>query len=221
MVEANGQLAGELEVLGLVLADGHVGGVVEGDVGGLQDRVGEEAELELVFGRGEGRGGVGQVQLALPLRHAAEVAHGGAAAEDPHELGVLLDAALGEDGAARRVEADGKQAGQHLAATLPQVAGVLLDGDGVQVDDGEEQGCVGRGLILQADPLSQGAQVVAQVGDAGGLDAGEDDGGGESAGGGRCGRGEAAGGGEGVGGAGGAGGAGGGEGAAGIPRCRG
>jgi hypothetical protein len=49
MVKPAGQLACELEVLGLVLAHRNVRRVVEQDVGGLQDRVREEAEFEGIF----------------------------------------------------------------------------------------------------------------------------------------------------------------------------
>ena len=43
-VEPLREVAGELEVLALVLADRHAVGLVEQDVGGLQDRVGEQAD---------------------------------------------------------------------------------------------------------------------------------------------------------------------------------
>lgn len=58
MVEANGQFSGEFEVLDLVFAHRHMGCVVEKDVGGLEDGVGEEPEFEsiLVVGRVERRG---------------------------------------------------------------------------------------------------------------------------------------------------------------------
>ena len=42
VVEAHGQVPGELEVLALVVADRHPLGVVEEDVGALQHRVGEQ-----------------------------------------------------------------------------------------------------------------------------------------------------------------------------------
>lgn len=68
MVEASGEVTGELEVLSLVFTDGDMGGAVEKDVGGLEDGVGEEAEFERVFvgGRRIRGGGVGgKRQLAL------------------------------------------------------------------------------------------------------------------------------------------------------------
>ena len=43
VVEALREVAGQLEVLALVLADGHVVRAVEQDVGRLEDRVGEQA----------------------------------------------------------------------------------------------------------------------------------------------------------------------------------
>ena len=43
-VEALREVAGQLQVLALVLADRHRVGLVEQDVGGLQDRVGEQAD---------------------------------------------------------------------------------------------------------------------------------------------------------------------------------
>lgn len=46
MVEAYGELAREFEVLGLVFADGDVRGLVEEDIGRLEDGVGEETEFE-------------------------------------------------------------------------------------------------------------------------------------------------------------------------------
>jgi hypothetical protein len=49
MIESYGEVAGEFEMLCLVFADGDVRGVVEKDVGGLEDGVGEEAEFEGVF----------------------------------------------------------------------------------------------------------------------------------------------------------------------------
>lgn len=67
MVEANCQLARELEVLDLVFANGHMGRVVEKDVGSLEDGVGEETELEgvLVVGGVERRGIRRKRQFAL------------------------------------------------------------------------------------------------------------------------------------------------------------
>lgn len=45
----------------------------------------------------------------------------------------------------------------------------------MQVDDGEDQVGARGGFILQLDPSLQRTQIVAQMRDAGGLDAREDD----------------------------------------------
>ena len=54
MVEADGDITRDLDVLALVVADGHFVGVVQHDVGGLQRRVREQSgrdELVLALGR--------------------------------------------------------------------------------------------------------------------------------------------------------------------------
>lgn len=46
MVESVGYVTRELEVLGLVFANGYMGGVVKEDVSGLQDWIGEKTEFD-------------------------------------------------------------------------------------------------------------------------------------------------------------------------------
>ena len=96
VVEPLGQRPAQLEVLPLVLADRHLVGLVEQDVRGLQDRVGEQADrgLVLAFLR----------RLVLELGHPAGLAEPGHAAEDPGQLGVLGHVALHEQRAPVRVE---------------------------------------------------------------------------------------------------------------------
>jgi hypothetical protein len=86
VVELLGDVAGQLQVLFLVLADRHMGGAVEQDVGSHQARIGEQAErgvLAVLAG------------LVLELRHAVHPADAGDAVEDPGQLGVLHDARSG------------------------------------------------------------------------------------------------------------------------------
>jgi hypothetical protein len=55
------------------------------------------------------------------------------------------------------IQTNGQQAHKQVLLILMQLNGVLLHGDGVQVDDGEEQLVMVTGFILQLHPLSQGA----------------------------------------------------------------
>ena len=83
VVEPLRQVAGQLQVLGLVIPHRHGVGAVDEDVGGHQDRIGEQPELL-----------TGLVGLLLVLRHTFELSHPGERAEDPGQLGVLGHIAL-------------------------------------------------------------------------------------------------------------------------------
>ena len=101
VVEADRDVAGDLDVLALVVADRHLVGVVQQDVGGLQRRVGEQPggdEVGLALGR-----------LVLELRHPAQLAEADRALHHPRQLGVLGDVALHEHRGHVGVEADGEQ----------------------------------------------------------------------------------------------------------------
>jgi hypothetical protein len=150
-VEPLREVAGELQVLPLVLADGHPGGVVEQDVGRLQDRVGEQAD----------RGAVDALagRLVLELRHASGLAEPGQALQHPRELGVLGDMALDEEDRAGRVDAGGEELGGGQPRPAAEQPGVVLDGDRVLVDDA----VVGAVVLLQGHPLHERPQVVPEV----------------------------------------------------------
>ena len=161
-VEPQGEIAGELDVLALVVADGDAVGVVEEDVGRHQGGIGEKAGAHGGLAAG----------LLLELRHPSQLAVRGGALEEPRELGVLGDVALQEDRAQPGVEPDGEQAGGRLEGLDPQLLGWgrAHAAEGVEVDDAEH-GLVGP---LSFNPLAEGADVVAEVERAGGLHTGED-----------------------------------------------
>ncbi len=68
------------------------------------------------------------------------------------------------------IDAGGEQNRRQIANPGAQAVRVLGDRDGVEVDDGNVAGA----RLLESHPLLNGAQVVAQVEAAGGLDARED-----------------------------------------------
>lgn len=84
------------------------------------------------------------------------------------------DTGLIKDHAAFRVETNGKESGKTLAFIFRQGAAREGEGDGVEVDYGEDEICGGGRSVLEVFPLLEGAEVVSQVGHAGWLDTGED-----------------------------------------------
>ncbi len=160
-VEAAGDVAHQLEVLALVLADGHLLGAIGEHVGGLQDRIEEQPgrdELALEHG------------LVAELVHALQSPELRDARQQPGELGVLVHVALSEEDRARRVEPCGEQDRERVIEALAQLRRVVGDGDRVQVDDAEDA----LAALLARDVLGDRPDVVAQVLSARGLDAGED-----------------------------------------------
>ena len=94
-IEASADVAGQLDVLLLVLSDGHLVRVVEQNVRRLQNRVKEQGGADLlVFATG----------LVLELRHAPQLAVLRHRAEQPAELSVLTNVRLDEDDRLRRVQ---------------------------------------------------------------------------------------------------------------------
>ena len=85
-VEPLGDVAGDLQVLLLVLADGHQVGVVEQDVGRLKHRVGEEPVL----------GGEPLLDLVLVAHALLQPAHRGHGGEQPGQLGRFRNIGLNE-----------------------------------------------------------------------------------------------------------------------------
>ena len=157
LVEPLSQVTGQLEVLALIVADWHPLGVVQEDVGRHEDRIGEQPDPDVFLA----------TPLVLELGHPAELAHGRRALQEPREPGVLGYLALDEDGAQRRVQSGGQEVHRRIESPLPQVLGLDLDGQGMEVDDAE----VGVVLLLMGHPLPHGPQVVPQMHLARGLHA--------------------------------------------------
>ena len=163
-VEALGDVAHELEVLALVLADGHLVRAVGEHVGGLQHRVEQQAGGdELALRRG----------LVAELVHPVELAERRDRRQQPAQLRVLRDVALAKEDAALGIEARGEQDRGRVVHALAQLGGVVGDRRRVQVDDAVDRGVA---AILPGDVLRDRPDVVAEVLAPGRLDAAEDDG---------------------------------------------
>ena len=148
-VEPDRHVAGELQVLALVVADGDLVGVVEHDVGCHEHGIGEKA----------GGDRLGALALLLELGHAPQLAETRRALEQPAEPGVLGDVALHEHRADLRVEPAREEPGGGVEGTAAQLGRVLFDRQGVQVDHAEDR----VGLVLVDDPLAEGPEIVADV----------------------------------------------------------
>ena len=77
------------------------------------------------------------------------------------EFRVCGDGGLVEEDTAGGVEADGEEGRKKGAARGEAGGGWLAGGQGVEVDDGEEEGCIRGSGILHANPLLEGAEVIA------------------------------------------------------------
>jgi hypothetical protein len=160
VVELLRDVARELEMLLLVVADRHVGGAIKQDVGRHQHRIIVEADGSVL---------AVLARLLLELGHAVEPAEARDAIEHPGELGVLGDAALVEDRVLLRVDAAGEERRGDLARRATQRRRVVRHRHRVQVDDAIE---AGMGL-LHLDEALQRAEIVAQMQIPGRLYAGE------------------------------------------------
>ena len=160
MIEAAGQVAGDLDVLYLVLAHGHDVGVVDEDVGRHEDGIGKQS------GVGPNAPGL----LVLVGDAALQEAHRCAAEQYPSELAHFRHVGLEKERGPVGIEAQGQQVEGRIADVTPQLLGIADRGQGMQVGDEVEGGI---GPVLEVDVLADGAEVVAPVEPPGGLDAGK------------------------------------------------
>ena len=149
-VEGPDHLPGELEMGRLVLADRDSAGLVDDDVGRLQNRVVEQAEAVLFAVFADFL--VGRVALCPGNRHTG--------LEDPCKLAVLRQIRLTDQGAPFGVESDGQQVEDHLVCEPAQLGAVVDGGERMQIHDAVD----GVVLILERDVVDLGTQVVPEVG---------------------------------------------------------
>jgi hypothetical protein len=150
-VHAPRHLACQLQVGRLVLSDGDPFAAVGEDVGGLQQRVAEQAVTRVAG------------LLLAEARHALQPGQRRVQGQQREQLGVLGHAALDEERGAGRVDAGGQPVEHHLVDRF--FAGHAGTGARHGVPVGNEEQAVVRGLQLQ--PAAQHAVEMAQVQRAG------------------------------------------------------
>src|SRR5919201_4173352 len=154
VVEFLRDIAGELQVLLLVLSYRYVRCPINENIGGHQRGIGVEADRGVlaVFAR-----------FFLELGHPVEPAQAGHAVEYPGELRMLSDLTLIEDDMFFRIDPAGNEGGGHLACVLRQLLGAAPDrqrlGNRVQVDDAVDA----LVPVLQRDELGDGAEVISEM----------------------------------------------------------
>ena len=160
VVELHGDVAGQFQMLLLVVADRHMRAAIDEDVGGHQAGIGEQAErgiLAVLAG------------LVLELGHAVHPADAGDAIEHPGELRMLRHGRLVEDDVLFGIDARGDEGGGNRADLAAQIVMHQLRGQRMQVDDAIDAVIA----ILQRDELADRAEIIAEMQIAGRLDAGK------------------------------------------------
>ena len=126
VIEARRDVAAELDMLLLILADRDKIGLIDQNVRRHQHRIGEEARGDVV--------GV-LLRFHLELRHAAQLAELRVAAEHPGKLCVRGHVRLDEHDVLLRIESAGNILRQLLEAAAAKVGRNLPDRDCVHIDD--------------------------------------------------------------------------------------
>ena len=138
-------------MLNLVLSHRHNLGLVQQDVSGLQDRVGEKPCVD-VFAVLLG--------FVLELRHALKIPQRGQAVEYPGEISVPGYLRLGKQRAAVRRQAAGNKRARGVEDALKIGLRLIFNGHGMQVCD-EKYAVIALG---QRDPVFNCPNIIADVG---------------------------------------------------------
>ena len=153
MVEATRDLARQLDVHHLVLANRHQAGPINQDVSRLQERIAEETVgREILF--------LQSFLLILVGRHPLQPTEWGDHRQQEVQFGVFGHAGLDKQGRLARVDTGSQPVDDHVPGTLRDHARiVVVRGQRVPVGD-EKETLV---LVLQLDPVFQNAMVVPEV----------------------------------------------------------
>src|SRR5262249_34534237 len=108
-------------------------------------------------------------RLVFELCHPLKFAHARHAVQQPRKFRVLGHIRLHKHCRNLRIDPDSKVDARKFACLVTENSGVLWDRNRVQIDDAEEAFV----LVLERDPVAQGAKVIAEMNVAGGLRAAE------------------------------------------------
>lgn len=159
MVEPLGQIAGDLDVLHLIEPDRHHIAVVDQDVGGHQDGIGEQAGIG-----GESLGDLVLVGVTLLQQAHLRDRH-----QQPRQLGDFGHVRLAEQRRPLRIESQSQQVNRRILRKPAQRLRIANGRQGVQIGDEVERLIV----VLQVDVLLDRTEVIAPVESTCGLDTGE------------------------------------------------
>ena len=144
----------------MVLPHRHVGRLVKQNIGRHQHRIRIEPEHRLIaFFAG----------LLLELGHSIKPAKRRHAIQQPSQLSMLRHAALVENDALLRIETRSQQTCSHLASAGAQGRRILLDGNGMEVNNAVDAVI----FLLHRDPILDGAEIISKVQITGRLHTGE------------------------------------------------
>ena len=164
VVEAARQFARDLNMRDLVLADRHLVGAVDQDVGAHQERIAEEAVGRQVLVRH-------LFLLVLVGRHAFKPAKRRHHRQQQMQFRVFRHLRLDEQRSLLGIDAGRQPVDHHFPGRLrDSMRIVVLRGQRVPVGDEEQAGI----LVLQFDPVLQHPMIVTKVQAARGAHSGED-----------------------------------------------
>ena len=147
-------------MLRLVVSDGDQIGPIQQDVRGHENGVTQQTCRHTFK----------TLRLIFELRHALELTDRRDGRQQPLQFGVLGDMGLHEEYHAVRVDAGREEADRHLSRALGQRRLIVLAGDGMEIHDAIDAVVA----ALEIDPVLHGAEPVADVQLAGGLNPGKD-----------------------------------------------
>src|SRR5207253_11143543 len=159
LIHLQREIAGNLDVLFLILADWHDVAVVDQNVGRHQDGISEKPRGSTHAAR----------NFVLVGMGALEQSHWRDGGQDPGELCNLRHVALHEEGGALRIETAGEKIDGHAPAVFSQQRWILQAGESVIIGDKIK----GFAFGLESNRRPHHAEIIPDVENAAGLNAGK------------------------------------------------